>query len=77
MEIFKLQKPIVTTEESNCMVLAYNEDKSILSQIPVSIVTLDALSGEDYKVFYKARVDNKSGLLEIGDKIPANQWPDW
>ena len=79
--IFKVQVPLYASDGNKNMILVYNHDKSIMTEVAVDNHTLEWLQqtnentfGIAEKGFYYCIVPEKKGPLEI-DGI-AN-WQDW
>lgn len=70
METFKLQRPLFTTGEQECLV--YNEDHSFQGLIPLTDELL-AIFDHSHKIYIEGHVDDK-GILHIED---VTEWQDW
>ncbi len=62
-EPFKLQRPLMTNG-TDPMILIYNEDRSIMAELPVSDEILE-IFGEEFKIYHTCRIIDTE--LEIGD----------
>ena len=72
--LFKIQRPLSSSDEqgmTECLV--YNEDRSIMGQIPMSKDIFE-LFGDEVKLYVKGSM-SKAGTLNI-DAVQAD-WPDW
>lgn len=70
--VLKLQRPIFTTEKP--VYLAYNESRDFSFQTNSNAIR-DAI-GDGLKVYVHATLDTR-GNLELGYRIPFEEWPNW
>lgn len=65
--VIKFQKPMF----GSGLVLMYNEDRSIMGQLPMDKV-FEFLFGDRYKIYCKCKFRDSDGYLEIGREVEAN-----
>lgn len=65
--VIKFQKPIYGSD----LVLMYNEDRSIMGQLPMDKV-FKMLFGDRYKIYCECKFRDSDGYLEIGREVKAN-----
>jgi hypothetical protein len=73
MEIFKVQKSIVTTKE-HAQVLIYNEDRSIMGQFNLTDEVDKLFNEDEYKIFVYGEVVEGELIVNTHDRAP---WQDW
>jgi len=71
--IWKLQRPLATNQPV-AEVLAYTEDRDNTAFIAMTDTEIDQLFGDELKLYVKAKVNKKTGILEV-KKIVG--WQDW
>lgn len=72
--IFKLQRAQFTSHEDGTnLVLAYNKDRSIMGEFPMGEDEIEAVFGDEQKVFINGKL-REDGKILI-DK-PA-KWQEW
>jgi len=72
-EIFKVQRALVSNEE-NPPVMIYNEDRSIMGNVPATQAVLDLFPPDEYKIFIKGSFSN--GEI-FADTIYMAEEYDW
>lgn len=70
-EIFKLQRPLMTTADVNTL-LAYNKDRSQTLEVKMTPDVIVSLFGDEYKIYCMCGM--KGDQFEIGDKV---EWQEW
>lgn len=73
-QIVKVQTSLFTSDGSH-LALVYNEDKSVMGEMPVSKEILDAMNGE-LKAFFWAEIPSSNKFVEI-ELIDEAPWQDW
>lgn len=78
-EIFKLQRPIVQfgkppIEPGSIDVLAYNEDRSIQGQFPMSLIDAKTIFGDEYMVYVRGRWRKKDGQILVSEVVEDQPW---
>ena len=66
--VVKVQLPIMGAD----LALVYNEDRTILMQVPTGQVSM-RFGRREKKAFFQAEL-MPDGLLEIGEKVPDQAW---
>lgn len=67
-EIFKIQRPV----SNSSLLLIYNKDRSICSQIPIT-QEVAKLMATSYKIYVRGYVNN-DGILQIEEKVSQQRW---
>lgn len=81
-QIFKIQRPLYTTEGNYQLVLIYNEDRTIQCQLKLGIEQIMLIFGDPedeeacYKVYVMATVTS-SGMLDIKEVLHPDEEPHW
>ena len=65
--VIKFQRPVYGSN----LVLMYNEDHSIIGQLPMDEV-FESLFGGSFKIYRECRYRKSDGYLEIGREVQAN-----
>lgn len=75
-QICKFQRPIVTNYNSDdTEVLVYNEDRSLMGQIPVDKKTLNELFPDDeFKTYWLCELNKETKLLEPLEQVEEQEW---
>lgn len=70
--VLKIQRPIVTTEETQ-LALIYNQARTINQQFPITSDLAEMFDEGEYKIFALAHPDEK-GHLNIVSKAYEDDW---
>lgn len=73
-EIFKFQRPIMTTDPS-MPVLVYNEDRSIIGQLFLTKKEQREVFGEgEYKTYWLCKPNKKTHKLDLIKQVEEQDW---
>lgn len=72
--IWKLQRPILEKYIPVLEIMAYTEGRKDTAFIPMTDKEVAELFGDEFKLYVKAKVNKKTGILEV-KKIVG--WQDW
>lgn len=75
-QICKFQRPIVTNSNSgDTEVLVYNEDRSLMGQIPVDKKTFNELFPDnEFKTYWLCELNKESKMLEPLEQVEEQEW---
>lgn len=73
-EVFKFQRPLFTTDPSQ-PILIYNEDRSIMNQMPLPRKVQKKIfrNGED-KCYWLCKPNTKTQLLDLIKRVEEQDW---
>ena len=71
-KIWKLQRPLFYSGEAE--VMAYTEGKKRLAMIPMSEEAIAELFDDELKIYVKAKVNKKTGMLEVDNFVEEQPW---
>jgi hypothetical protein len=72
-KIWKLQRPLYTNMPV-LEVLAYTEDRKSEAFIPMTDYEIEELFGDNLKLYVKAKVNRKTGMLEVDKILEEQAW---
>lgn len=75
-QICKFQRPIATNFSSDdTEVLVYNEDRSLMGQMPVDKKTLNELfPNEEFKTYWLCELNKETKMLEPLEQAEEQEW---
>ncbi len=74
MEIFKVQRPLMTTEEE-LKYLIYNKDQSLITQISPAPKLIE-LMGDAYKIYVIGHLTERN-TISLTELCEPHEEPDW
>lgn len=77
-QVFKIQRPLAAMDTMN-KILIYNEDRSVIGEVPVTQDWLDAYFPEGSMKIYVDGFVDAAGVVhfEVTTILPEKRWPSW
>ena len=79
-QLFKIQRPVFTNVEqvgSRTMCLIYNEDRSIMDELPLRIEVVEHIFSEgSYKEYFEGKITPQRAI-EVTRVLGNLEWPSW
>lgn len=78
-QIFKLQRPVVSSESVRDsklppLLLIYNKDQSIQSQVRMTEETAKLFVADEYRIYFEGHYDTKTKEITVDEIVGVQDW---